>query len=705
MADGYAQRQETFAFSDHEIPMVCFRFCAFRQSFAWLLLLGYRMLPMLHSLFGRKLGQPKPLVIGLKSQKSLPQDDKNFDQKLVLAYTSLGLTVIGNLLLSPLTWVGMAGVLYLSADTYKGAYHAITTKRKVNRDVLDAAAFPLLLLHQQLVIYHLLIIWSAHRKKIIHRLRDQSGQSIIDIFRQHPKLVWVRTGDLEVEIPFAQLRPADIVVVRAGHPIPVDGRVVAGAGLVDQQILTGEAQPIEKMAGDAVLATTIVLAGCIDVQVEKTGEETTSAQIGRIVNQTADFKPEMLLKTEAFLGKLMLPSLILSYAALPFIGALNAVAILLAVPHNKTAVAGGLGTLKHLDRAARRGILIKDGRAYERLCQVDTVVFDKTGTLTLGQPHVGQIYVWGAYSEDEILQYVAAAEYQQTHPIARAIVHAAHSRGLPLLADTAPDSATYQVGLGLSVWVENKQVLVGSLRFMQKAGIASPAQLHQAQSHCQEQGFSLVLVAINQQIVGAIELHPSVRPEVQEVIQGLRQRQIKSIYILSGDLEAPTRKLATDLGCDGYFAEVLPENKAALIDQLQQEGKIVCYIGDGINDAIALRKATVSISLHGASTVAIDTAGIILQEQGLRELCYLFDQAQQFKHHMTSIYALVLTPCAISLYGALFLDFGLPLAYVLNHTGFLVGLYHAIHPPLVPVQAGKQDERARRKQNRLRHRE
>lgn len=638
------------------------------------------MLTKLRAWFGRKSGQPQRLVTVLTAQKSSAQDDKIFDQTLALAYSSLGLTVIGNLFFSPLTWVGVAGVLYLSTYTYKGAYHAITAERKVDRDVLDAAAFPLLLLHQQLVIYHFLIIWSAHRKKIINRLRHKSSQSIIDIFRQHPKRVWVRAGDVEVEIPFAQLQPADIVMVRTGHPIPADGVVVEGAGLVDQQILTGEAQPIEKMPGDAVFATTVVLAGCVYVQVEKTGEETTSAQIGRIINQTADFKPEMLLKTEAFLGKLMLPSLLLGYCALPFIGALNTVAILLAVPHNKTAIAGGLGTLKHLDRAARRGILIKDGRAYERLCRVDTVVFDKTGTLTLAQPHVGQIYVWGAYTEEEILQYVAAAEYQQTHPIARAIVAAASSRGLPLLTHAAPDSATYQVGLGLSIRVEDKHILVGSPRFMQKVGIASPPMLPQAQLHCQEQGYSLVLVAIDQQIVGAIELHPTVRPEVQEMIHGLRQRQIKSIYIISGDLEAPTRELAASLGLDGYFAEVLPENKAALIDQLQQEGKIVCYIGDGINDAIALRKATVSISLQGASTVAIDTASIILQEQGLRELCYLFDLAQQYKQHMASIYAMVLTPCAISLYGALCLNFGLPLAFTLNQIGFVAGLFHALHP-------------------------
>jgi len=199
------------------------------------------------------------------------------------------------------------------------------------------------------------------------------------------------------------------------------------------------------------------------------------------------------------------------------------------------------------------------------------------------------------------------------------------------------------------------------------------------QALCHSQGHSPILVAIDQKVVGAIELRPTIRPEAQAMIQQLRQRNIK-LYIISGDHEAPTKRLATTLGIDHYYAQVLPADKAALIEQLQQAGKSVCFIGDGINDSIALKRANVSISLKGASSVAMDTAQVILMDQSLAQLCQLFELAQGYKRKMRSTFWLVMTPSIIALSGAVFLNFGFMSCILLNQFGFLTSMANTLSP-------------------------
>jgi len=264
--------------------------------------------------------------------------------------------------------------------------------------------------------------------------------------------------------------------------------------------------------------------------------------------------------------------------------------------------------------ASEQSILIKDGRALELLSQVDTVVFDKTGTLTQEQPHVGKIYTLQDYQENDLLKYAAAAEYKQKHPVAKAIIQAAHERELNL---PEIDEAKYEIGYGIKVTISNQLIRVGSVRFMEMEEIAIPKKIRKILSSCHEFGYSLVMVAIDNQLAGAIELHATIRPEAKSIIKGLRQRNM-SLYIISGDNEKPTQRLAEELGIDNYFADTLPENKATLIQQLIDAGKVVCFVGDGINDSIALKKAHVSISLKGASTVATDTAQIVLMDASLK---------------------------------------------------------------------------------------
>ncbi len=232
---------------------------------------------------------------------------------------------------------------------------------------------------------------------------------------------------------------------------------------------------------------------------------------------------------------------------------------------------------------------------------------------------------------------------------------------------TLPDieDSQYQIGLGISVFVENKTIRVGSLRFMKTLGIAIP----KAMTHSHNNGYSLIMVAINHEIKGAIEIQPSVRFEVKQMISGLRQRGIKHIAIVSGDHKHPTEKRAKHLGMDSYYYEVLPENQAQIVEQLQKKGNVVCFIGDGVNDAIAIKKANVSISLKGATSIATDLAQVILMEGSLSRLCELFDIG-----NLQNTLKILLVPVRLDIGGAFFLGFNMMNAVIINQAGLIFAL-------------------------------
>ncbi len=306
---------------------------------------------------------------------------------------------------------------------------------------------------------------------------------------------------------------------------------------------------------------------------------------------------------------------------------------------------GPMSMLNYLHLFSRRKILIKDGRSLEQLSDIDTIVFDKTGTLTQEIPQVSQIFCCADLSQDELLTYAVAAEYRQSHPIAKALLQAADMRQLEI---PQIDDTHYEIGYGVKVNLNERVIRVGSKRFMTTCGITIPPEIKKEQARCNKEGYSLVYVAIDEQLGGAIELHPAIRPEVKKVIGSLRESG-KTLYIISGDHEAPTRRLAEELGIDHYFANTLPENKANLVSQLQESGRAVCFVGDGINDTIALKQANVSISLGGATTIAMDTAQIVLMDGNLTQLPYIFSLGEEFNQHLDRCFATTLIPDIIAI--------------------------------------------------------
>lgn len=603
--------------------------------------------------------------------------DAEVDQNLPLAVGSFGLAVAGTIWYPPLLLASLPGVVYNARYTFQSAYAHVVDKREVNVDVLNALIVGGFMASGHYVLGQFPLLLSSLRRRVVARVKDDSKGAITDVFRQQPSTARVMGVDGPLEIAAERLEVGDRVIVEAGEAVPVDGVIEWGAASVDQRMLTGESQPVELHPGDRVFALTMVCAGRIHVRVERAGEATVAARIGDILDNTVHAKTGRQLRSEGLVDRAMLPTLGLGLVSLPFIGLSSAWAILNAPPRDNLTIAGAVGIMTYLELLSRQGVLVKDGRIVELLLEVDTVVFDKTGTLTSDEPTVGRVVaVEGA--PEAILRAAAGAEHRQSHPIARAIRRRAADDGLDV---PVPEHAEMHLGHGVLVHLDGRRVRVGSGRFMTAEGLALPPALDPLRAECAATGSGLVFVAIDDRVAGAIELRPTARPEVRDVCAALRDRGL-SLAIISGDHVAPTRHLADALGIDMVFAETLPEDKARIVDALQAEGRRVCFIGDGINDAIALKTAHVSVSLAGAASAATDTAQVVLMNGDLSGLPGLFDLADECRRTLDGTYGLITGPALLAMAGALFFGLGFVPALMLNQAGLLLGLLRATRPRL-----------------------
>lgn len=620
---------------------------------------------------------------------ALSRDERLANRRFGLGITALTLSLVGQWVFAPLVPLAIGVGLLASSGAYLYAYEEWKRTKRIGAIHL-LCIYSLYLWTGGYVTaggFGSVLFGTMLKTKALSE--NQSRNNLVNMFQLQPDKVWVRSNGSEVEMPFDQLQIGDTVVLHAGQIVPVDGTIVAGVATVDQHMLTGEAQPVEKRVGDAVLAATLLISGQVDIAVEKTSSETTAGQIAEILNRTAQDSRPTVAKGIATADRLVVPTLILSVASFPFIGTAGAVSLIGANSTYTSYLSGSLAMLNFLNLAARNGVLVKDAHSLEKLSEIDTFVFDKTGTLTQEQPHIAQIHTFTNFDAEQVLTFAAAAEARQTHPIARAILDAAAEFNLPL---PAMDQARYEVGYGIKVRLvdtsypvapspDHPLIRVGSGRFMTMEGITLPAQVETMTAACQVQGHSLVMVAVDHELVGCIELRPTIRPEAQQIIQGLRARGL-DLYIISGDQEGPTRTLAEELGMTGYFANTLPEAKADLVAALQAEGRRVCFIGDGINDAIAMRQAQVSISLRGATTVATDTAQIILMKGNLNQLLYVFRLAKDFERNLKQNVRYTTGVSAVAMSGILLAGFTFAATEVFYALSLFGGLVIAMKPLL-----------------------
>jgi heavy metal translocating P-type ATPase len=602
--------------------------------------------------------------------------DARMPGRFALSTGMMGLSMTAQFAAPALIPITLVSVGYMAKDIYKEACEALFKDRRVKVDILDAVVVSLTAGFRQIAAVGFMVWVLDIADLLLERTRDRSERFITDIFGTQPRFAW-RLGEdgAEIETPVQDLQRGDIIVVNTGEQVPVDGLVVGGMAMIDQQSLTGESAPVERHEGDSVYAMTVLVAGKLRIEVQQTGADTVAFKIVKIINDAATFKVDVQSSGERIADKMVLPTLGLGTLGYFTAGPGGMLAIINADFGTGIRVAAPIALLAALGRSAQHGVLIKDSQVFETIRGIDAVLFDKTGTLTYDVPRVAQVVCAGSeYSEETIIAYTAAAEQKFSHPIAKAVLNRAEELGLAL---PSQDDSRYHVGLGIEVAVDGQHVQVGSARYIEQQGIDLPPVIADALEASQGRGHSAILIAIEGQVAGLIELKATVRDEAVHVIESLRERGIKEIVLISGDHEAPTRELASHLNVDRYFGGVMPHEKADYVKLLQSEGKKVMMVGDGINDSAALSLADIGVSLQGASTIAIDVADVVFMDGHLEKFDYLFEVTSTLHSNVRRSFALIAIPNTLCIFGGLTGVFGLSASLVLNNGFNLVSAVNA----------------------------
>jgi heavy metal translocating P-type ATPase len=626
-------------------------------------------------------GRPGQLVTQPQSGVAAPTRLEVARSRLIGASGSLALGIIGQLVCKPLLWFVTGDVITKARFLFVEAWRGLRDHGRIRAVTIDSL-FLIFSLVRGWYLGNVVLYWFYRLFGYLAlKTEDHSRKQLVDVFAQQARLVWVEVNGVEAEVPFESLRQGDIIVASPGELVPVDGEIVGGVASVDQHLFTGEAQLVEKGAGDTVFASTIVISGRIRIRSLRTGADTLAAQIGAALNENNSYASTVEARGVQIADQASLPTLAISAVALLTRGRGAALAVMTCDFGASMRVFGPVSVLKHLEAASRHGLYVKDGRSLELLRDVDMLVFDKTGTLTDVRPEFAGAVAWSAHGEDQILAWAAAAEQRLTHPIALSIVEAARQRGLvvPEIAD-----GHYEVGFGVRVRLPAGLVRVGSLRFMDLEGLAVPAAGRTYELDRHDIGHSVVFVALDDAVVGAIEVQPRLRDGAREIVQALRA-YCPSICVISGDRDVPTRRLAETLGIDQYFAEVLPHRKAEIVERLQAEGRRICFVGDGINDSIALQKAAVSVSFQDASRIAVDCAQVVMLKSDLGSLITLFELSRSLDRSMRNCHRIGLGATAVGLGGTFFFGMGLVGGSVVANVARVAGLAYARREPELEI--------------------
>jgi Cu+-exporting ATPase len=525
---------------------------------------------------------------------------------------------------------------YTGWDYYVGSYHALRN-RSANMDVLVAMGSSVAYLYSVVVLLvpaagqHVyfetsaVIITLIKLGKLLEaRAKGQTGEAIRKLMGLRPKTARVERDREEIDIPVEQVRVGDLVVVRPGERLPVDGVVISGHSAVDESMLTGEPLPVDKSPGDEVIGATINKQGRLKFEATRIGAETALSQIIRLVQEAQGSKPPIQRLADRVAG-VFVPSVI-AIALVTFTvwwaagGAFTPALIrLVSVLVIACPCAMGLATptaiMVGTGKGAEKGILFKNSAALESAHRLEVVVLDKTGTLTKGEPSVTDVFVdeEGQRDGNEVLRLAASAERGSEHPLGQAIVDEADARELDL---TEPDEFEAVAGKGIRAQVEGQEILVGKPTWLENSGISLDA-LPPHSERLQAEAKTVIAVAIDGNAVGIIGIADTLKEGSSESVKQMRQLGL-DVVMLTGDSRRTAEVIAQSLGVERVVAEVLPADKAAQVKQLQEQGRLVAMVGDGINDAPALAQADVGIALGTGTDVAMETADVTLMRGDLR---------------------------------------------------------------------------------------
>jgi len=439
-----------------------------------------------------------------------------------------------------------------------------------------------------------------------------------------PATARVRRNDSEQEIPAADVHVGDIVIVRAGERIPVDGCVRQGTASVNQAPVTGESMTVEKSAGDEVFVGTLNESGALFVEATRVGEDTTLARIAQLVEAAQQREAPIQRALDRFAGWLVPVMLTLAALVLVFTHDISrAITVLIVACPCALILATPTAVMAAIARAARAGVLIKGGQYVEATARLHTIVFDKTGTLTHGEPEVAHVQRFCEHTDAELVGMAAVAEKMSTHPVARAILRKAHSLGLRTVDPTGFEA---HHGRGVVAQHENQKLVVGQERWMSEQEVHLPESVHEHVDEHHGEGHTTVVVAHDGKVCGTICVADTVRTSARDAVEDLHGLGIETIVMLTGDNRRVALDIADKLGIDRVEAEVLPEQKAEHIEELKRRAPRsngVAMVGDGVNDAPALAVADVGVAMGVSGTdVAHEAADIALMADDLSKIAF-----------------------------------------------------------------------------------
>ena len=549
---------------------------------------------------------------GKTSLRALLTRDRWFEIGRIVVVGIITLFYWRNVLPLPALWVAIVFGLY---PLVKTGLRDLIKERKIGTEIFVTIATTIAMIGGEYVAGAVLMTIILIAEFIAELNTDRARASIKALIGSVPQFALVRANGQERKIPIAELKVGDVVLVRGGEKIPVDGMVVGGQGAVNEAPITGESMPQEKGLDASVLAGTVVESGALDIRTDKLGQDTMFARIITLVEQAEEHQApvqKLADKVAAWLIPVVFVFLLLVYFYTHDLRKI--VTLLIFTSPAELGLATPLVMIAAIARAARQGILVKGGIYLELLAKADVMVFDKTGTLTVGHPAVVGIYPSdSSVSEETLLIWAASADRRSGHPLAKAIVARAEERKL-----SVPEPGEFEMiqGRGVKATVEGKKILAGNEKLLQENGILTTPLTRESVG-------TTIYVAVDGRFVGTVELADPLRPGAKETVARLKATGVKRVIMLTGDSARIAKRVGDELGVDEVQADLLPEDKVNAIVALQKQGHSVAMIGDGVNDAPALARAQVGIAMGARGTqAAIEAADVALMTDDLSKIVF-----------------------------------------------------------------------------------
>lgn len=579
-------------------------------------------------------------------------------------------------------WLAVA--LYATAYVAGGAYASYRAflalaQRTVDIDLLMILAAAGAALLDAWAEGGILLFLFSLGNALEHYALGRTHRAVRALMLLRPDTALLVQGDHEEVVPVEELVPGDEVIVKPGERIPIDGTVVAGDSSVDQSAITGESLPVHKRPGDPVFSGTLNTTGLLRIRVDRSVHESTLARIIRIVEEAREQKSRAQRFAEAFQGKYAVGVIVASVIAFlvpvalgapPADSFYRAMTLLVAASPCALVISTPASILSALANAARHGVLFKGALQLETIGVVDAIVFDKTGTLTVGKPRLTEIVPAEGVDPVQALRLVAPVEYRSEHPLGLAVV--AHAEAIGAFDRTLVDrveSLTSLPGRGIRAELAGSTVLVGNELLLEEHGVSIPPSLRDTATELRERARTAVYAVVDGRVLAVFGIADVVRPVARDVIDQLRGLGVRRLIMLTGDNERAARAIAREVGLDEWRAGLLPEDKVAVVRELQAAGLRVAVVGDGVNDAPALAAADVGIAMGAAGTdVALETADVVLMSDDLTKLPYAVQLSRAARRIIVQNLAIALGVIIVLVASILLRGVPLPLA-VVGHEG------------------------------------